>query len=113
MKEVVRKYELPRENDEGLPLTRMQLKVFRTYMRAFSHKETAARLDISIQTVKNHVANLYERLGVNTMLEAATKLGWLKPPDEVPTTCGTVIISICSLSYDHEGIHVGGFDGNL
>jgi DNA-binding NarL/FixJ family response regulator len=39
------------------------------------YKEIADRLGISINTVRNHVKHVYEKLQVNTRLEAVRKLG--------------------------------------
>jgi DNA-binding NarL/FixJ family response regulator len=39
------------------------------------YKEIAAALDISINTVRNHIRAIYDKLHVNTRLEAVNKLG--------------------------------------
>jgi len=36
-----------------------------------SNREIAARLNIAVHTVKNHVHNLFTKLGVSTRAEAA------------------------------------------
>jgi DNA-binding NarL/FixJ family response regulator len=39
------------------------------------YKEIAAALDISINTVRNYIRAIYDKLHVNTRLEAVNKLG--------------------------------------
>ena len=41
------------------------------------YKEIAARLGISINTVRRHIMAIYDKLHVNTRLEAVGKLGRL------------------------------------
>lgn len=48
----------------------------------YGQSEAAARLDISAQTLKNHLTNLYARLGAESYADAAIALGWLDIPGE-------------------------------
>ena len=54
----------------GLPLTDRQLEVLTLLALGFSEKEVAIRLGISLRTARNHVANLYQRLGLHHRAEA-------------------------------------------
>lgn len=64
--------------------TPRQLQVMAAYVRGGSQKAAAHEFGISIRTVKNHLTDLYARLGVGGVLEALTKLGWVRVPAEVP-----------------------------
>ena len=54
----------------SLPLTDRQLEVLTLLALGYSEKEVALRLGISLRTARNHVANLYERLGLHHRAEA-------------------------------------------
>lgn len=77
------------------------------YVQAGSVKETAARMGLAEQTVKNHLGAVYQRLGVGGALEAAQALGWVKVPSSY-RMCGWT--GICTRLADHRGHH-GGFRG--
>jgi DNA-binding NarL/FixJ family response regulator len=71
-------------------LTERQLQVLEM-MATRTAKETAAELGVSVQTVKNTLSVVYQRLGATTLQEAFFILGWLKPgpqpmAHEAPTT---------------------------
>lgn len=46
----------------------------------FGAKETAARFDITLSTVKNTLAHLRKKLEAQTSVQAAYLLGWLEFP---------------------------------
>lgn len=50
------------------------------YARLGRQKEVADELGLSIQTVKNHMANVLHKLGVESSVEAYSILGWLQVP---------------------------------
>jgi DNA-binding CsgD family transcriptional regulator len=54
-------------------LTPRQLDVLRNLAAGHSTEAIAARLGISIQTVRNHIRAILERLGVHTRLEAVVR----------------------------------------
>jgi DNA-binding NarL/FixJ family response regulator len=57
------------------------------------NKEIAQKLDISLATVRNHVHNLLEKLGVHSKLEAislAYRAGWVAGP--TPTRPAPVVL---------------------
>jgi hypothetical protein len=60
---------------------------------------------IALQTVKNHLCDLYERLGVNSAMEAAVRLGWVTIPGGDRPACGWV--GYCSRGLGHRGPHGG------
>ena len=90
----------------GLTPTPAQLSVFAIYVRTFSQKRTAYESGLAYQTVKNHMEDLYRRLGVSSAMEAAAVLGWLRAPAEGPQECGWV--GRCTRPMEHRGHH-GGF----
>ncbi len=58
----------------GTCLTSREVEVTRLIDEGFSNKEIAARLSIAVPTVKNHVHNILEKLGVGRRSEAAAKV---------------------------------------
>jgi len=92
--------------------TPAQLLAFRAYVETGSQKIAANRCGISPQTLKNHLHDLYQRLGVSGAMEAANKLGWVSFPDSTPKACGW--IGYCTRSLNHRGHHGGmrAFDPN-
>jgi DNA-binding NarL/FixJ family response regulator len=59
---------------DGARLTRRELEIVRMIDDGLTNKEIAARLRIEVATVKNHVHNLIEKLGVRRRGEAAAKM---------------------------------------
>ncbi|HEV2036811.1 MAG TPA: LuxR C-terminal-related transcriptional regulator [Candidatus Dormibacteraeota bacterium] len=57
-------------HSESLPLTDRQLEILTLLALGFSEKEVAVRLGISLRTARNHVANLYQRLGLHHRADA-------------------------------------------
>ena len=51
-------------------LTQRQIEVLVAVARARNNREAAAALGLSEATVKHHLANIYERMGVLSRLEA-------------------------------------------
>lgn len=72
----------------GQPLTPRELDILRLCASS-TEKETAESLNISVQTVKNHLSNAYRKLGVNRLSEAYLILGWLRlPVNHIPHKAG-------------------------
>lgn len=70
-----------RDRLEVLTLTRRELEVLSLVADRSSNEAIASRLGISIHTVKNHVHNILEKLGVESRsaaAELAFQRGWLK-----------------------------------
>jgi LuxR family maltose regulon positive regulatory protein len=71
-----------RQADMIEPLTLREQEIIELLAQRLSAKEIAQRLFISDRTVKRHVANIYEKLGVHSRREAvamAMTLGILSP----------------------------------
>lgn len=58
---------------ESLGLSPRELEVLQELAAGRSNKEIAARLDVSPNTVKTHVANLFEKLGAKGRLDAINR----------------------------------------
>jgi two-component system, NarL family, nitrate/nitrite response regulator NarL len=58
----------------GVSLTAREVEIARLIDEGLSNKEIAARLSIAVPTVKNHVHNILEKLGVRRRSEAAAKV---------------------------------------
>jgi DNA-binding CsgD family transcriptional regulator len=73
----------PAADDPGAPLTPRERDVLGRMAEGLQNKEIAQKLDISLATVRNHVHNLLEKLGVHSKLEAismAYRAGWVASP---------------------------------
>lgn len=58
-------------------LSRREQEILEQLSKGFRYKEIADRLFISIETVRTHVRNIYEKLHVNSRVEALKKTGFL------------------------------------
>jgi DNA-binding NarL/FixJ family response regulator len=56
--------------DKELPLTKREKIVLENLSRGLQYKEIAEELNISFQTVKCHITNIYTKLKVNNRSEA-------------------------------------------
>jgi DNA-binding NarL/FixJ family response regulator len=68
-------------------LTRRETEILRHVAAGLQNKEVAHRLGLSLATVRNHVHNILDKLGVHSKLEAvslAFRNGWVS--GEVPGT---------------------------
>ena len=57
--------------EDGIPLTNRELQVLRHVALGLSNREIGQSLDISIETVKEHVQNILRKLDVNDRTQAA------------------------------------------
>ncbi|HYQ84578.1 MAG TPA: LuxR C-terminal-related transcriptional regulator, partial [Rubrobacter sp.] len=65
-------------------LSGREAEILMAAARALSNREIAERLHLSETTVKRHLSNVYEKLGVHTRAEAARKAlseGWISAWD--------------------------------
>ena len=60
-------------------LTQRELEVITLYAQGHVMKVIGTRLGIHPQTVKNHLANVYDKLEVDNGRAAMWKMGWVKP----------------------------------
>jgi PAS domain S-box-containing protein len=58
------------EGEPPAPLTRRELEILRLMMTGANTKAMAAKLNVSTATVRNHVQNIFGKLGVHSRLEA-------------------------------------------
>lgn len=73
-----------KENTKSIkdPLTNRELEVLEELIKGSRKKEIAQKLYISERTLYNHIANIYEKLGANNIVEAynkAMELGYIYP----------------------------------
>lgn len=57
--------------DEDIPLTNREVQVLRHVAMGLSNREISASLDISVETVKEHIQNILRKLEANDRTEAA------------------------------------------
>ena len=62
------------QDDEWIePLTEREVEVLQLIADGLSRQEIATRLFISLNTVKAHARNIFQKLGVRSQLQAVTK----------------------------------------
>lgn len=64
-------------------LSAREVECLAAYAETGLIKEAAYQLGLSEQTVKNYLRDAYRKLGVDRSIEAFTRLGWLRVPEEV------------------------------
>ena len=66
---------MPKGGEEGAPrrfgLTPRELEVISTIVAGYTNKDIAEKFNISEQTVKHHLTNIFDKLGVSNRLELA------------------------------------------
>ncbi|MBV7272434.1 hypothetical protein JMF89_07050 [Clostridiaceae bacterium UIB06] len=74
-KDAVRHFIVPTNSDaiENL-LTTMEKKVLRLIINAYTNKEIAENLGITLRTVKAHTSNIYAKLGVKNRMQCIKKV---------------------------------------
>ena len=60
----------PRERERS-PLSQREREIVALVAQGFKNKEMAEKMFISEQTVKNHLHNIFDKLGVSDRLELA------------------------------------------
>ena len=55
------------------PLTEREMEVLRLIDEGMSNHEIAENLNITINTVKGHIKNIYQKLGVNRRVQLLQK----------------------------------------
>jgi DNA-binding NarL/FixJ family response regulator len=72
VRSLLRSVPLPNGNTadaEDLPLTPREREVVKTVVEGLSNREIASRLGVSEDTVKHHLTNVYDKLGVSSRVE--------------------------------------------
>ena len=72
--------------DESEPLTQRELEVLQLAAKGHGNKQIAGELGLSVPTVKSHLVNIFNKLGVASRTEAVLyglKRGWFDLQDEV------------------------------
>jgi len=64
-------------NDYFQDLSRREQEVLENLAQGYRYKEIADKLFVSIETVRTHIRNIYEKLQVNSRVEALKKTGLL------------------------------------
>ena len=64
-------------NDYFQDLSRREQEVLEQLAKGYRYQEIADKLFVSIETVRTHIRNIYEKLQVNTRVEALKKTGLL------------------------------------
>ena len=78
------------------PLTLREREILALVAEGLSNKEAGRRLHITVQTVKNHVHRILEKLQCHRRREAvrlAYDLGLLMEPREGPLPAGTIDVA--------------------
>lgn len=73
-------------------LTQREYDVLKQYMTGYGVREVADYLDITDHTVKTHMRHIYAKLSASNARQAATILGWVKPPPRTGTVSGEGLI---------------------
>lgn len=85
-----RRYGLKPEDTTFSPLTDREMEILELIIEGLSNKEIAFRLNISQQTVKNHVTSILAKLNLADRTQAAIhalRHGWVRlPHGEEPST---------------------------
>ncbi len=64
-------------NDYFQELSRREQEVLEQLSKGYRYKEIADKLFVSLETVRTHIRNIYEKLQVNSRVEALKKTGLL------------------------------------
>ena len=65
-------------NEYFQQLTRREQEILEELSKGYRYKEIAAKLFVSLETVRTHISNIYEKLQVNSRIEALKKTGLLE-----------------------------------
>jgi DNA-binding NarL/FixJ family response regulator len=82
--ELYRHYGLNPEDTTFSPLTNREMEILELIIEGLSNKEIALRLEISQQTVKNHVTSILAKIDCSDRTQAAIyalRHGWVRLPE--------------------------------
>ena len=66
-------------NEHFQLLSRREKEIVEELARGYRYKEIADKLFLSVDTVRTHIRNIYEKLQVNSRIEALKKPGYYNP----------------------------------
>lgn len=66
-------YDKKPERSNDSRLTERELEILKLISKGFKYQQVADQLFISLQTVKKHISNIFEKLHVNNKIEALNK----------------------------------------
>lgn len=64
-----------RTNDHFQDLSRREQEILEQLSKGYRYKEIAEQLYVSVETVRTHIRNIYEKLQVNNRIDALKKTG--------------------------------------
>ena len=67
----LRKLETAQRRTKAFGLTRRELRILREVVAGFTNKEISERVNISENTVKSHLTNIFNKLGASNRVELA------------------------------------------
>lgn len=77
-RKVIESFQSKENSNEHLQsLTKREQEILDQLSQGFRYKEIADKLFLSLDTVRTHVRNIYEKLQVNSRVEALRKTGFL------------------------------------
>jgi DNA-binding NarL/FixJ family response regulator len=71
---VVQRFQHKKESDEWQKLTSREQEILQLLSQGFRYKEIADKLFISVETVRTHIRNIYEKLQVQSRTDALNKV---------------------------------------
>jgi DNA-binding NarL/FixJ family response regulator len=75
-RKVIESFQLKEKSNEHFQLlSRREQEILEQLAHGYRYKEIADKLFISLETVRTHVRNIYEKLHVNSRIEALRKTG--------------------------------------
>jgi NarL family two-component system response regulator LiaR len=72
-KKVITSFKKPNSTEEKSPLTKRETEIISLLSEGLQYKEIASQLQISTETVKKHMRNIYSKLEVQNKVEAINK----------------------------------------
>jgi DNA-binding NarL/FixJ family response regulator len=81
----------PSRERERSRLSQREREIVALVAQGFKNKEIAEKMFISVQTVKNHLHNIFDKLGVSDRLELALLIPGQPPPSSTPAAAALPI----------------------
>ena len=72
-RKVIHSFQKPAINDENSLLSKREKEVLELLSKGLLYKEIAERLGLSVETIKKHLTNIYQKLHVQNKVEALNK----------------------------------------